>query len=52
MGKILMLVKIPQKKTQTPKNKNMIFELEASGWRGWIRLVEAVLTNVVAKFGN
>ena len=30
----------------------MIFELEASGWRGWIRLIEAVLTNIVAKFGN
>ena len=32
---------------QQTKNKDRVFELEASGWRGSIRLVEAVLTQIV-----
>ena len=37
-----------------PKSKNVffVFELEASGWYGSIRLVEAVLTKLVANSGN
>ena len=30
----------------------LLFELEASGWCGSIRLVEAVLTKLVGHFGN
>ena len=30
----------------------LFFELEASGWCGSIRLVEAVFTKVVGNFGN
>ena len=37
---------------QNRKNDILFFELEASGWCGSIRLVEAVLTKLVANSGN
>ena len=43
---------VSERYTKIKNSEILFFELEASGWCGSIRLVEAVLTKVVGNSGN